>query len=137
MSGCASSRNTGLTSLAISTFHRLSQDGKVDFLLMKNQLAHELRQLEIRGKETAESASLVPFGTTILELDLARRQLKPMTWSTVAGDLTKLAKQIGDARSALERDSRGKDAAKRVVVNRALATTEGLRIDAPRLVQLL
>ncbi len=42
-------------------FDRLSQDGKVDFLLLKNQLAHELRQIDIRGKEPAESASLVPF----------------------------------------------------------------------------
>ncbi len=108
-------------------FTRLSQDGKVDFLLLKNQLTHELRQLDIRGKETAESASLVPFGTTILELDEARRELKPMNWSKVAGDLTRLTKQVGDARAALERDSRGKDGPKRVVVNHALATTEGLR----------
>ena len=57
-------------------FDRLSQDGKVDFLLLKNQLAHELRQIDIRGKEMAESASLVPFADAILELDEARRQLQ-------------------------------------------------------------
>lgn len=50
-----------------------------------------------------------------------------MEWSKVAGDLTKLTKQIGDARRTVEREPRGKDQARRVVVNRALATTEGLR----------
>ena len=108
-------------------FGKLTQDGKVDYLLLKNQLAHELRQIDIRGKETAESASLVPFAGPILELDLSRRELQTMDWSKVAGRLTNLTKQIGEARRALEREPRGKDQAKRVVVNRALAATEGLR----------
>jgi dipeptidyl aminopeptidase/acylaminoacyl peptidase len=108
-------------------FPRLSQDGKVDFLLLKNHLAHELRQLDIRGKETAESAKLVPFAGPIVELDESRRELKAMNWATVAGELTQLTKQIGDARLALERDTRSKDQTKRAVVNRALTTTESLR----------
>ncbi len=108
-------------------FGRLSTDGKVDYLLLKNQLSHELRQADIRARERAEAASLVPFGGPILDLDQARRELKPMEWSKVAGDLTKLTKQIGDARRTVEREPRGKDQARRVVVNRALATTEGLR----------
>jgi dipeptidyl aminopeptidase/acylaminoacyl peptidase/uncharacterized protein (DUF885 family) len=116
-----------LDQLANLEFGRLSQDGKVDYLLLKNQLAHELRQIDIRGKESAESASLVPFAKPILELDESRRELQTMDWSKVAGRLTSLTKQIGDARRALEREPRGKDQAKRIVVNRALAATEGLR----------
>jgi dipeptidyl aminopeptidase/acylaminoacyl peptidase len=116
-----------LDQLAYLEFGRLSQDGKVDYLLLKNQLAHELRQIDIRGKETAESASLVPFARVIVDLEERRRELQTMDWSRVAGDLTNLTKQIGEARRALERDPRGTDQLKRVVVNRALATTEGLR----------
>ncbi len=108
-------------------FDRLSQDGKVDYLLMKNQLSHELRQLDLRGRELADSSSLVPFAGVILELDETRRKLQPMDWSKVSGDLTRLTKQIGDARKTLEREPRGTDKVKKAVVNRALATTEGLR----------
>jgi hypothetical protein len=108
-------------------FGHLSSDGKVDYLLLKNQLAHELRQADIRTKEAAEAASLVSFAGPILALDESRRELAPMEWSKVAGDLTRLTKQIGDARRALEREPRGRDQAKRLVVNRALAATEGLR----------
>jgi dipeptidyl aminopeptidase/acylaminoacyl peptidase/uncharacterized protein (DUF885 family) len=116
-----------LDQLSNLEFGRLSPDGKVDYVLLKNQLAHELRQIDIRGKETAESASLVPFAHVILDLDETRRELQAMNWSKVAGDLTNLTKQIGEARRALDRDTRGKDRSKRVVVNRALATTEALR----------
>src|SRR5262249_23541076 len=58
-------------------FDRLSQDGKVDYLLLKNHLAHELRQVELRAKQRAETEPLVPFARTILELDEARPALQP------------------------------------------------------------
>ena len=115
------------------------QDGKVDYLLLKNHLAHELRQLDIRGQGAAESAPLVPFARTILELDAARRELKPMDWSKVAGDLTSLTKQIGEARrSARARVRRGKDQVE--ARGREPGTgrrPKSLRSDAPRLVRLL
>src|SRR5262249_55415251 len=95
----------------------LSQDGKVDYLLLKNQLEHELRQLDIRGTESAKAASLVPFASVILDLDDSRRSLQPMDWSKVAGDLTRLSKRIGEARQALEREARGNEKPKRLVVN--------------------
>ena len=42
-------------------FNRLSHDAKVDDLLFKNHLTHELRQLELRGRQRAAAAPLVPF----------------------------------------------------------------------------
>ncbi|HZW31580.1 MAG TPA: DUF885 family protein, partial [Isosphaeraceae bacterium] len=108
-------------------FDRLSQDGKVDYLLLKNHLAHELRQLDLRAKQRAETNPLVPFARTILELDEARRALEPRDWSKVAGDLTRLTKEITEARRALEREVRGKSGPKRTTANRALTAVEGLR----------
>jgi uncharacterized protein (DUF885 family) len=110
-------------------FDRQSRDGQVDFLLLKNHLAHELRQIDQRSREQAESESLVPFGRLILDLDQARRELKPMDWSRVAADLTRLTKEIGDARRALDRPASAKDrpAPKGRTANRALAAVEGLR----------
>jgi uncharacterized protein (DUF885 family)/dienelactone hydrolase len=117
-------------------FDRLDHDGQVDFLLFRNHLGHELSQLEIRDRERAEWEPMVPFSRPILDLDAARRELKPMDWAKVAGDLNHLAKQIDEARRKLERDAADKgpaksadaDRAKRVrAANRALASVEGLR----------
>ncbi len=108
-------------------FDRLSQDGKVDYLLLKNHLAHELRQLDIRGREQTEAAAIVTFGQPILDLDRSRRELKPMQWPKVAGTLAGLTKSIAEARRALEREPRGKTQVKRPVANRALANVESLR----------
>jgi dipeptidyl aminopeptidase/acylaminoacyl peptidase/uncharacterized protein (DUF885 family) len=122
-----------LDQLGSLEFDRLSQDGKVDYLLLKNHLAHELRQVEIRSRERAEWQPLVPFATIILDLDGARRELKPMEWSKVAGDLIRLTKEIADVRRALERNAPGRDQAKGSALaknrasNRALSAVEGLR----------
>ncbi len=87
-------------------FSRLSHDAKVDVLLFKNHLTHELRQLELRGRQRAEAAPFVPFAATILDLDSSRRELTPMDWSKVAGSLTNLTKEITKTRTELEKSGR-------------------------------
>ncbi|MGP0069994.1 MAG: DUF885 family protein [Isosphaeraceae bacterium] len=122
-----------LDQLGSVAFDRLTQDGKVDYLLLKNHLAHELRQIEIRSKERSEWEPLVPFAPIILELDASRRALKSMEWSKVADGLIKLTKEIADARHSLERNAPGRDQAKgnalakNRAANRALAAVESLR----------
>jgi len=41
-------------------FDVMSQAGKVDYLLFRNHLEHELRQLDIEAKQMAEIAPLIP-----------------------------------------------------------------------------
>ncbi len=118
-------------------FDRLGRDGQVDFLLFRNHLNHELRQVEIRAHERAEWEPMVPFARPILDLEAARRELKPMDWAKVAGDLNRLAKEIDESRRKLEREAPGRDraqaqpdaarAARVRAANRALASVEGLR----------
>ena len=108
-------------------FDRLSQDGKVDYLLLRNHLSHQLRQLEQRSKERALAAPLVPFAAKILDLEAARREVKSMEWSKVAGSLDGLTKEITEARRKLERDTAAKDKVKREAANRALASVDDLR----------
>ncbi len=73
------------------------------------------------------AAPLVPFAQKILDLDAARREVKSMEWSKVAGSLDSLAKEIGEARRTLERESGSKDKVKREAANRALASVDDLR----------
>ena len=108
-------------------FDRLSQAGRVDYLLFKNYLAHQMRQLDLLSKERSLAASLLPFAQKIIDLDQSRREVKSMEWSKVAGSLTGLAKEIGEMRRTLERDPATKDKVKREAANRALASLEDLR----------
>jgi len=108
-------------------FEHLSLDGKVDYLLLKNYLGHQERQIELRARERKEAEPLVPFAGTIVELEAARRELRPMDWSKVAGTLNSMTKTIDEARRSAERDGRGRAGIKRLVANRALADVESLR----------
>ncbi|MGH9854719.1 MAG: hypothetical protein ACREBD_33215, partial [Blastocatellia bacterium] len=79
-----------LATLAKLNFDTLSQDGKVDYLLLKTHLNHELQQLEIQGKSLAEIAPLVPFAQTITDLAEARRRMEKIDPAKTAALLNTL-----------------------------------------------
>jgi dipeptidyl aminopeptidase/acylaminoacyl peptidase/uncharacterized protein (DUF885 family) len=108
-------------------FDHLSRDAQVDYLLFRNHLEHELRQIDLRTKDREDAAPLVPFGRTILELEDARRELQAMEWPKVADDLSRLIKEIAEARKKLESRPRSQNTVKKTVANRALAQVESLR----------
>ena len=83
-------------------FDAMSQEGKVDYLLFKNHLEHELRQLDIEEKQQAEIAPLIPFSKTIIDLEEARRRMEPIDSAKSAASLTSLKKQIDDTRKLVE-----------------------------------
>src|SRR5258707_8973797 len=77
-------------------FDSMSQEGKVDYLLFKNHLEHELCQLDIEEKQQAEIASLIPFSGAIIDLEEARRRMEPIDSAKTAATLTTLTKQVND-----------------------------------------
>src|SRR5262245_3619836 len=79
-----------LTTIGKLNFDTLSLDGKVDYLLFKTHLEHELQQLEIQNRTLAEIAPLVPFAQTITDLAEARRRMEKL-------DPAKAAAKIGRA----------------------------------------
>lgn len=114
-------------------FASLSHDGQVDYVLFENHLDHSLRDLEIRAKSAADAAPLVPFGPSIVDLAEARRRMETIDGATAAARLTDLAKEIREARRALEerlRDSKGEGGAalpKKTVAHRAAGVVGDLR----------
>jgi dipeptidyl aminopeptidase/acylaminoacyl peptidase/uncharacterized protein (DUF885 family) len=119
--------NKWLAELARLDFYALSQDGQVDYILFKNYLKHDLESINLRIKDRTEAAPFVTFGQPILDLDEAKRDIKPQTWSKVATTLTDLTKEIGEARKALEARPRADLRVRKAVANRALANVEALR----------
>ncbi len=117
-----------LTALTKLNFDAMSQDGKVDYLLLKNHLNRELQQLELGQRSLAEMAPLIPFAQTIIDLAEARRWMEKIEPARVAATLNELHKQIEAVRRGIEtglRSEAGK--IKKSVANRAVGIVSSLR----------
>jgi uncharacterized protein (DUF885 family) len=121
-----------IAALAKLNFDTMSPDGRIDYVLFKNHLDHELRQLNLQIKAQAELAGLLPFGQTITDLEDTRRRMEAIDSARMATLFTKMAKQIDATSKAVEaglKPDAKPDAikAKKTVVNRAVAAIAGLR----------
>src|SRR5215813_10032967 len=114
-----------LSRLSAVNFDAMGQDGRVDYLLFKNQLSYQLRQLDIEAKNLKETAGLLPFGQTIIDLEEARRRMETMDSAKAAATLARLEKQIDQTRKSVEAD--GARNVKKFLANRAARTAEELR----------
>ncbi|HEX8088057.1 MAG TPA: DUF885 family protein [Blastocatellia bacterium] len=126
-----------LSILGEVNFDAMGLDGKIDYLLFKNYLDHEVRQLDLRARALAEAAQLLPFADAITELEDARRHLERVDSEKVAALLTRLNKQVEETRKAVEAgldtQARGDGRAaaikvKKTVANRAVVILNGLRV---------
>jgi uncharacterized protein (DUF885 family) len=111
-----------LNSLKALDFDAMSQDGKVDYLLFKNHLEYELRQIDIQEKQLAEIQPLIPFAATIIELEENRRRMEPINSAKIAATLTDLRKKIDERRRTVESLQ-----AEKSVANRAVLALNALR----------
>jgi uncharacterized protein (DUF885 family) len=125
-----------LATLGRLDFDAMSQDGKVEYLLFKNHLDYELRQLDLQAKALAEVSPFIPFAQTIIELDEARRRMELVDAPKVAASMNNLNKQIETVRRNLEAQLRTSGRAegdaqsshmKKTVANRAAVTVNQLR----------
>jgi hypothetical protein len=85
------------------TFDALEQEGRVDWLLLRNRIAYELRRLDREERLLSEVAPLVPFATAILGLQVGRRELEPIDPASAATLLDEVRQSIDATREALER----------------------------------
>lgn len=104
-------------------FDNFSQEGKVDYVLLRNYLEHELRQSELQAKAYANMSPMLPFAQAIIDLEESRRNLDHMDSQKTAATLTKLAKQIEETRRTIAAGA----PPKKFVANRAATVVGGLR----------
>jgi uncharacterized protein (DUF885 family) len=117
-----------LAAIGKLSFDAMSLDGKVDYVLFKSHLDHELQQAEIQNKSLAEIAPLIPFAQTITDLAEARRRMEKIDSPKIAAALTSLNKQIEATRRSVDAGLRSDPTKlKKTVANRAAATVGGLR----------
>jgi hypothetical protein len=120
--------------LAAMDFDALSQEDKVDYLLLKNRLAADLHQLAIQKKQVEEMQPLLPFAKTIEDLMETKRLMQRPDAEKTAAALTEMVKQIAAARAQLDPKPHGaasddtsqKPKIDPVTANRAVLTTTEL-----------
>ncbi len=101
-------------------FDRLTEEGKVDYVLLANYLKHQLVLLDRQDKLFSETRILLPFADRLLALQDARRDLRTIDPRTASATLADVAKQVDSLRALFESSpSRAAPKVSRTVANRA------------------
>ena len=90
------------TRLAEVDFGKLSQDGKVDYLLLQNRLGHELSLLARDEARFAEMSALLPFAGAIMDLHERQRRMETIVPENTARTLAQTAEQAASATKRLD-----------------------------------
>lgn len=117
------------SALEKADFEPLSNEGRIEYILFRDLLKYELRQLEIQSRQFKEMEPFIPFAGTIIELEEARRRMDPQDQEKAAATLNDLKKRIEEKKKELESGTKGgKSAApKPTVAYRAANTLDRLR----------
>ena len=116
--------------LKAAPFDRLGPDGKVDWLLFRNELEGELDALEERERKLAEIDRLIPGQREIAELEQRRRLKKWIEPQAAANLLDRLARELESARERLNarlKKAKPAEIASPVAANRAARRIDQLR----------
>ncbi len=113
-------------------FNRLGIEGRIDHVLLNNELGYQQELLDREEMLVNEMQPLIPFANTIIELDEARRDLERVDPSGVAAQLNAIPEAIRQARKAVEialdKEDRGENTApSRIVALRASRTLNSLK----------
>ena len=98
-------------------FKKLSPEGRIDWILFRNQLKYRLRSLEHATKRDRETHDLVPFWKTIVDLAEARRAADPVDPKAAAEQLVALREAVDGVRAKAKNPT---------VANRAAARIDAL-----------
>jgi hypothetical protein len=122
-------------------FAKLGQEGRVDYILLDHELAHELALLDRQDRMRRETAPLLPFADRLLALEDSRRDLQRCDPRAAARTLADVAKQADSLRAVVDQagapagghptagssKSRGAPAVSKTVANRAADQLDRIR----------
>ena len=84
-------------------FDELSQEGRIDYVLLRNELEYVQYQLGRERQHLTEMQSYTPFAATVFDLMETRRRLEPINQQEAGRTLAQLAKQVDSVRRTVER----------------------------------
>jgi uncharacterized protein (DUF885 family) len=119
--------NDNLAALEQLDFQSLDQSGRIDWLLFRNHLQFEQRELDYGTHKAAEIADLIPFAPTIIELEENRRRLQPQEPRASAELLATIPATIKATREKLEKQLHDLSVPGAVLGRRAAMAADDLR----------
>lgn len=99
--------------LATLPFEPLDQEGRVDYILLDNQLRYERVLLAREETLWAEMTPVAPFAARVIALQEARRRFEPVDPQRTARLLADLATEIDRARASIDSSPSASRAARR------------------------
>jgi hypothetical protein len=109
-------------------FDGLPGEGRIDYLLFRNKLDHEIRQIDLNRKRSEEIADLIPFAPTVIDLKEARQRVDPLDSSAAAATLEQISKQMEDLSKRINGPPKGGGIeVRKTVAFRAARTVDHLR----------
>jgi len=90
-------------------FETLDQQGRIDYLLLRNRLRSELARLSLERSRLAQMEELLPFRTAIQNLERARWRMEPLDNETNASTVATISDQVKAVRKRLERGKKEKE----------------------------
>ena len=109
-------------------FNSLAQEARIDYLLFRNKLDHEIRQLDLNRRRYSEISELVPFAGAIVELKEARQRVDPMDASAAAATVDRIATQVDELSKRINDPPKGTEIKiAKTVAYRAARTVDQLR----------
>lgn len=92
-------------------FGKLSQEGKVDYVLLDNHVRYQLELMSREDVQVQEMAPLIPFADRLLALHEARRDLNTINGQESARALAEVTRVVDSLRTLLEPTAAGARAA--------------------------
>ena len=114
--------------LAKIDFDKLSQEGRIDHVLLESKLRYELAALGREEKLAGEMAPLVPFAPVVTDLEETRRRFEKVDAPKAAKALAAIAAQSDSlAKAARAKPANSATRAERIVALRAIGFLEDLQ----------
>ena len=101
-------------------FEALSLEGRVDYVLLLNDLRYQLDLLSREAQLAAEMDGFISFTSLIVELEERRRRREPVESEAAAARLAELPAEIEATRAEVEARMAGGEAVSRIVALRAV-----------------
>ena len=85
-------------------FDTLSHDGRVDYILFRNYLDRQRRQLSLDAERDRDLEQFLPFGKTIVALEEARKRMETVDPRKAADAVAAIVKPIEEGSRAAEKN---------------------------------
>lgn len=113
--------------LAAVSFSELPQEGKIDYVLLENELRHELELLDREERDWALVEPLLPFGPKIIALMEDRRRMEQIDARAAAESLTEMLGTIERAKRQAEEPAGSSGRPSQIVAFRAAGALKDLQ----------